>query len=77
MTTVSALSVSKVKKGKVGRKGELFLPKKVREIAGREPGDEVTYLAEKRKVEIRKIPIFKKHTDKRNLQRSVQRISKR
>ena len=49
---------SKVK-GKVGRKGELFPPKSVREQAGMKPGDQVTYEATEGRIEVQRIPSLK------------------
>ncbi len=42
--------------GRVGRKGELFPPKEVREEAGLNPGDHVVYKADHGRIEIVKIP---------------------
>ena len=47
-------------KGKVGRKGELFPPKKVRIEAGLQPGDLVTYTVESvGRIEIQRVPTLK------------------
>ena len=46
-------------KGKVGRKGELFPPKEIREEAGLKAGDQVLYLAENGRIEIQKVPSLK------------------
>ena len=43
-------------KGKVGRKGELFPPKKIREEAGLRAGDQVTFEAREGTIEIQKVP---------------------
>ncbi len=42
--------------GRVGQKGELFPPKKVREEAGMKPGDQVVYKANRGRIEVVKIP---------------------
>ena len=42
--------------GRVGRKGELFPPKEVREEAGLKPGDHVVYKADHGRIEVVKIP---------------------
>ena len=42
--------------GRVGQKGELFPPKKVREEAGLKPGDQVLYKADHGRIEVVKIP---------------------
>ena len=42
--------------GLVGRRGELFPPKRVREEAGLKPGDRVIYRADPGRIEIVKIP---------------------
>jgi bifunctional DNA-binding transcriptional regulator/antitoxin component of YhaV-PrlF toxin-antitoxin module len=42
--------------GRVGQKGELFPPKKVREEAGLKPGDQVVYKADHGRIEVVKIP---------------------
>ena len=47
--------VGRMKSGRVGRKGELFPPKEVREEAGFKPGDEVTYTARNGKIEVQKV----------------------
>lgn len=43
-------------KGKVGRKGELFPPKEIREEAGLRPGDQVTFEARRGTIEVQKVP---------------------
>ncbi len=44
-------------KGRVGRKGELFPPKKVRVEAGLQPGDLVTYSVEgSGRIEVQRVP---------------------
>ena len=40
----------------MGRKGELFPPKEVREEAGLNPGDQVVYKADRGRIEVVKIP---------------------
>jgi bifunctional DNA-binding transcriptional regulator/antitoxin component of YhaV-PrlF toxin-antitoxin module len=47
---------SKSAKGRVGKKGELFPPKRVREDAGIETGDEVVYIAREGSIEVMKVP---------------------
>lgn len=42
--------------GRVGRKGELFPPKEVREEAGLKPGDYEVYKADHGRIEVVKIP---------------------
>ena len=42
--------------GRVGKKGELFPPKKVREEAGPKPGDHVIFKADHGGIEVVKIP---------------------
>lgn len=46
-------------RGKVGRKGELFPPKTVRQQAGLKPGDLVTYEAKEGRIEVERIPTLK------------------
>lgn len=46
-------------KGKVGRKGELFPPKSIREKAKLKPGDEVTYEATETGIKVQKVPTLK------------------
>lgn len=46
-------------KGRVGRKGELFPPKSVRQQAGFEPGDEVTYEAREGRIEVQRVPTLR------------------
>lgn len=46
-------------KGKVGRKGELFPPKSIREKAGLEPGDEVIFEATEVGIRVQRIPTLK------------------
>ena len=43
-------------KGKVGKKGELFPPKRIREEAGISIGDEVVYYAKEGAIEVVKVP---------------------
>jgi len=43
-------------KGKVGKKGELFPPKRIREEAGIAIGDEVMYYAREGLIEVVKVP---------------------
>ena len=43
-------------KGRVGQKGELFPPRKIREEAGLKPGDSVVYKADHGRIEVVKIP---------------------
>lgn len=50
--------VSKVK-GRMRRKGELFPPKSVRQLAGMKPGDEVTHEATEGGVEVHRISTLK------------------
>lgn len=45
--------------GKVGKKGELYPPRKVREVAGLTPGGKVLYIARKNRIEIIPIKSFK------------------
>ena len=42
--------MSKSAEGKVGSKGELFLPKDIREFSGFSPGDRVIFLASENEV---------------------------
>ncbi len=42
--------------GRVGKKGELFPPKKVRQEAGLGPGDQVVFKAQRGRIEVRKVP---------------------
>lgn len=42
-------------KGRVGKKGELFPPKKIRAEAGLQPGDLVTYSAQSGRIEVQRI----------------------
>jgi AbrB family looped-hinge helix DNA binding protein len=42
--------MSKSAEGKVGSKGELFLPKEIREQAGFSPGDRIVFLATENEV---------------------------
>ncbi|RLI82227.1 AbrB/MazE/SpoVT family DNA-binding domain-containing protein [Archaeoglobales archaeon] len=44
------------KRGKVGKKGEIYIPKKIRELAGLMPGDEVEVEVAGDKLMIRKRP---------------------
>ncbi len=46
-------------RGRVGRKGELFPPREIREQAGLKPGDEVSYIVENGRIEVEKIPSLK------------------
>jgi len=46
-------------KGKVGRKGELFPPKEIREEAGLRPGDQVTYEAYSGRIEVQRVPTLR------------------
>ena len=51
------MNVTKTKAlGRVGKKGELFPPKGVREEAGLKPGDHVVYKADHGRIEVVKIP---------------------
>ena len=43
-------------KGRVGKKGEIYVPKKVRELAGLMPGDEIEVDVDEGKLIIRKKP---------------------
>lgn len=43
-------------KGRVGKKGEFFPPKKIREEAGIAIGDEVIYFAKEGAIEVVKVP---------------------
>jgi len=43
-------------RGRVGSKGELFVPKAIRELLGLEPGVEVEYIVEGNKLVVRKVP---------------------
>ena len=45
--------------GRVGRKGELFPPKQIREAAGLRPSDLVAYTAENGKIEVVKVPTLR------------------
>jgi len=45
--------------GKVGRKGELFPPKIIRQQAGFRPGDQVTYEALEGMIQVQKVPTLK------------------
>src|SRR3989442_507192 len=51
----------KQSKGRVGRKGELFPPRQVREEAGLKPGDHVIFKADHGRVEVVKIPGLQKN----------------
>jgi len=43
-------------KGKVGKRGEIYIPKKIREFAGLMPGDEIDVDVDEEKLVIRKKP---------------------
>ena len=53
--------------GLVGRRGELFPPKRVREEAGLKPGDRVIYRAEPGRIEIVKIPGLREAYSRRKI----------
>ncbi len=55
---ISLLAMSK-SKGKVGRKGELFPHKEIREEAGLRPGDRLTYEAHKGRIEAERVPTLR------------------
>lgn len=43
-------------RGRVGSKGELFIPKAIREILDLNPGDEVEYIVKGYELIVRKVP---------------------
>ncbi len=45
--------------GKIGRKGELYPPKEIREAVKLKPGDKVLYIAKQNKIEVIPLKTFK------------------
>jgi AbrB family looped-hinge helix DNA binding protein len=57
---MAASSVTSRKaRGKVGRKGELFPPKSIRQQAGLKAGDEVIFEAREGTIQVQKVPTLK------------------
>ncbi len=55
MRLIPVMELATKASGRVGQKGELFLPKEVREEAGMKPGDQVVYKADRGRIEVVKI----------------------